>query len=100
MWKPKEIIVNESVVDDPVTVNFLKKCPGVPVRYTKSGMGKHVVKTSHILSNSGSSMLDKIIAGKNVVYIAPAVNVVDTFTMPDDRMVCPHFERLKLASNE
>ena len=44
-------------------------------------------------------MLDKILAGKSVVYIAPATTVVDTFTMPDDRMICPHFERLKLASN-
>jgi spore photoproduct lyase len=35
-----------------------------------------------------------------VVYIAPATNdVVDTFTMPDSRMLCPHFERLKLAAN-
>ena len=34
-----------------------------------------------------------------MVYIAPAMDAVDTFTMPDDRMVCPHFERLKLASN-
>ena len=44
-------------------------------------------------------MLDKILAGKQVVYIAPATNVVDVFTMPDDRMMCPHFDRLKLASN-
>jgi len=44
-------------------------------------------------------MLDKILAGKQVVYIAPATNVVDVFTMPDDRMICPHFDRLKLASN-
>ena len=29
----------------------------------------------------------------------PATDVVDTFTMPDDRMICPHFDRLKLASN-
>ena len=44
-------------------------------------------------------MLDKVLLGKQVVYIAPAKDAVDTFTMPDDRMVCPHFERLKLASN-
>jgi hypothetical protein len=30
------------------------------------------------------------------LYIAPATpDVVDTFTMPDDRMICPHFERRK-----
>jgi len=44
-------------------------------------------------------MLDKILAGKQVVYISPAGNAVDVFTLPDDRMVCPHFDRLKLASN-
>ena len=44
-------------------------------------------------------MLDKILLGKQVVFISPATQAVDTFTMPDDRMVCPHFERLKLASN-
>jgi spore photoproduct lyase len=44
-------------------------------------------------------MLNKILLGKQVVYLAPAMDTVDTFTMPDDRMVCPHFERLKLASN-
>jgi hypothetical protein len=33
------------------------------------------------------------------VFISLAQSVVDVFTMPDDRMVCPHFERLKLASN-
>jgi spore photoproduct lyase len=44
-------------------------------------------------------MLDKIIAGKQVMYIAPATDVVDQFTIRDDRIVCPEFERLKLASN-
>jgi spore photoproduct lyase len=44
-------------------------------------------------------MLGKILLGKRVVYISPATDVLDVFTMPDDRMVCPHFERLKLASN-
>jgi spore photoproduct lyase len=34
-----------------------------------------------------------------VAYVASAMNAVDTFTMPDDRMACPHFERLKLGSN-
>jgi spore photoproduct lyase len=57
------------------------------------------VEASEILSEAGSSMLEKILAGKKVVYIGPTTNVVDVFTMPDDRMICPHFERLKLASN-
>jgi len=98
-WKPKEIIVHKKVRDDPVTTHFIQQCPGVPVKYTNSGIPKKIVQLSDTLSHAGSSMLDKILAGKQVVYIAPATNVVDVFTMPDDRMICPHFDRLKLASN-
>ena len=32
-----------------------------------------------ILSHAGSSMLEKILAGKQVVYIAPATRVVGIF---------------------
>jgi spore photoproduct lyase len=99
VWKPREIIVHEKVRNDPVTRRFIQRCPGVPVKYTDSGIPKRIVQLSDILSDSGNSMLDKILAGKQVVYIAPATRVVDVFTMPDDRMVCPHFDRLKLASN-
>jgi len=98
-WKPKEIIVHEKVRNDPVTNHFIQQCPGVPVKHTNSGIPKNIVQLSDILSHSGSSMLDKILAGKQVVYIAPATRVVDVFTMPDDRIICPHFDRLKLASN-
>jgi len=98
-WKPKEIIVHEKVRNDPVTTHFIQQCPGVPVKHTNSGIPKKNVQLSDILSHSGSSMLDKILAGKQVVYIAPATRVVDVFTMPDDRIICPHFDRLKLASN-
>lgn len=98
-WKPKEIIIHEKVKDDPVTYYFIQQCPGVPVKYTNSGMPTEIVRKSDILSNAGSSMLEKILAGKQVVYIAPAKDVVDVFTMEDDRTICPHFDRLKLASN-
>jgi len=98
-WKPKEIIVHEKVRDDTVTIHFVKQCAGVPVKYINSGIPKKIVQLSDTLSNAGGSMLDKILAGKQVVYIAPATSVVDVFTMPDDRMICPHFDRLKLASN-
>jgi len=98
-WKPKEIIVHEKVRNDPVTIHFVKQCAGVPVKYINSGIPKKIVQLSDTLSNAGGSMLDKILAGKQVVYIAPATSVVDVFTMPDDRMICPHFDRLKLASN-
>jgi spore photoproduct lyase len=98
-WKPREIIVHEKVRNDPVTNHFIQQCPGVPVKHTNSGIPKKIVQLSDILSHSGNSMLDKILAGKQVVYIAPATRVVDVFTMPDDRIICPHFDRLKLASN-
>jgi spore photoproduct lyase len=98
-WKPKEIIIHESVKDDPITHHFLDRCSGIPVRHVTTGIPKEIVKTSQVLGHSMGTMLDKILLGKQVVYIAPATDVVDTFTMPDDRMVCPHFERLKLASN-
>jgi spore photoproduct lyase len=99
MWRPKEIIVNKSVKDDPITEYFLGQCAGIPVVYVNTGKAKDIVAASDILKNSGPSMLDKILAGKQLVYISPAGDVVDVFTMPDDRMVCPHFNRLKLASN-
>lgn len=99
MWKPSEIIVHKTVRDDLVTDFFLKQCDGVPVKYVNSGIPKTIVHASEILNHTGKTMLEKILAGKSVVYIAPATDVVDVFTMPDDRIVCPHFDRLKLASN-
>ena len=98
-WKPKEIIVNEKVRNDPVSEYFIQQCPGVPVKYIDSGIPKNIVQISDILSGAGNPMLEKILLGKQVVYIAPATNVVDIFNMPDERMMCPHFDRLKLASN-
>ena len=98
-WKPKEIIVRKSVRDDPVTIYFIKQCPGVPVKYVQTGKPQKIIEASDILRNAGKSMLDKILAGKQVVHVAPAEGVVDRFTMEDDRMMCPHFERLKLAYN-
>jgi len=99
LWRPKEIIVHESVREDSVTTRFLNQCPDVPVRYVESCRPQVVIAASDILLNADGSMLDKIHAGKQVVFIAPAMNVVDVFTMPDTRLVCPHFDRLKLASN-
>jgi spore photoproduct lyase len=98
-WKPREIIIHESVRKDPVTTYFLGQCPGVGVKYVNSGNPKEITKASDVLVQAKGGLLDKILLGKQVVYIGPASNVLDVFTMPDDRMVCPHFERLKLASN-
>ena len=99
MWKPREIIVNSVVIDDPVTRHILSQCPDVPVGIVDSGRAEDVKKKSRILSSFAGSMLDQIIAGKGVLYIAPPGQAVDVFNMPDDRVVCPDFDRLKLASN-
>ncbi len=99
MWKPKEIVVNNKVKNDPITIHILKQCKDSLVSYVNDGKPTTIINTSKILSNSSPKMLDKIIAGKEVLYIAPAGKAVDVFTMPDDRMLCPHFDRLKLASN-
>jgi len=98
-WRPKEIIINRSVDNDPVTKYFLNQCPDVPVKYVSSGNSERIKKASQIISNAGTLLLDKILAGKEVVYIAPAGEVVDRFKMPDTRIACPHFNRLKLAYN-
>ncbi len=98
-WTPEEIIVNQKVKDDPATEHVLNQCQGVPVKYVDNGKANSIVAASDILKGK-KTMLDKILAGKKLLYISPAGNdVVDVFTMPDDRMMCPHFDRLKLASN-
>jgi spore photoproduct lyase len=99
MWRPKEIVVHETVKSDPITKFFLDQSPKIPVKYVGAGKAKDIIAASDILRNAGPSMLDKILAGKQVVYISPAGDAVDVFTMPDGRMICPHFERLKLGSN-
>ena len=98
-WRPAEIIVNQEVKDDPGTSYFLSQCPGIPVKYIGSSESKAVVQASDVLRNVADGMLNKVVAGKRVVFIAPCGNPVDEFKIPDDRFICPHFERLKLASN-
>lgn len=98
-WKPEEIVVNTRVKNDPVTKHVLTQCQDVPVKYVNNGRAEAVVKASTALRDK-KIMLDKVLVGKKVLYIGPAgKNVVDVFTMPDDRMMCPHFDRLKLSSN-
>jgi spore photoproduct lyase len=99
-WKPSEIIVHHKVEKDPVTQFIIQQCDGIPVKFVTDGKPQSVVQASEVLSASGPGMLDKILAGKRVLFIAPAgIDTVDSFTMPDDRILCPHFDRLKLASN-
>jgi spore photoproduct lyase len=98
-WTPREVIVNEAIKNDSATLRILERCAGVPIKYVKSGQNTEIIGASETLRNANVSMLDKILAGKSVMYIAPAGSAVDTFDMPDTRMMCPHFDRLKLASN-
>jgi hypothetical protein len=45
-------------------------------------------------------MIEKTLAGKRVMFIASASNdTIGQFSMPDDRILFPHFDRLELASN-
>ena len=83
MWKPEEIIINEKVKDDPVTQHLLDQCPGIPVKYVNSGTQEAIKQASNCLKSADSGMLNKILAGKKVVYVAPAGSAVDVFTMPD-----------------
>ena len=49
MRKPKEIIVNEKVKNDPATLFFISQCPGISVKYVKSGVPGKIVEASDIL---------------------------------------------------
>ena len=99
-WKPSEIIINRKVSADSVTENIIRMCPNVPIKFVRNGRAESIVGASEILRNVTGGMLNKILAGKKVLYIAPAsVNSVDLFSMQDKRILCPHFNRLKWASN-
>ena len=98
-WKPAEIIVHQEVKNDPDTTYFLSQCAEVPVTFVNSGKAKVVIQASDVLRSATQGMLDKILAGKSVVFITPAGQAVDDFTIPDNRLICPHFKRLKLALN-
>ena len=99
MWKPEEIIINEQVKNDPVTQHLLNQCPGIPVRHVDSGTQEAIKQASNCLKNANSDMLSTILAGKKVVYLAPAGSAVDVFMMPDSRMKCPEFDKITFASN-
>lgn len=99
MWKPKEIIVHSSVKDDNATKYFLDRCSNIPIQYVSDSKSKTVKGKSKILNNSGTSMLEQIRAGKQVVFIAPATQQVDEFIIDDSRLLCPCFSRVKFANN-
>jgi len=98
MWKPREIIINRKVEHDPVTSRIRSLCTDIPTKFIDDSKSKTVVSASDILVGP-ETMLEKVLAGKQILHITSAGPAVDTFTMPDERMMCPEFERLKLASN-
>lgn len=99
-WRPAEIIINEKVKEDPITLYFISQCPGVPVKYVPDSKAETVKAASDQLRNAPQEMLPLIMAGKRVVHISPAsVDIIDPFVMDDHRMMCPEFDRVKFASN-
>lgn len=99
MWKPKEIFIHNEVKNDPVAQNILAQCTDAIVHFVSSGLVNDIKAASEVLKGK-SSLLDQVIAGKDIVYVAPVgQGDVDYFHMPDERMNCPAFARLKHASN-
>jgi len=99
-WRPSEILIHKDVVDDPVTKSIVKKCNQVPVRVVRDSKYETIHGASSILSLAGNSMLEKINAGKRIIFVAPASgDIADTSGESDDRIVCPSYDRIKLASN-
>jgi len=99
-WKPSEIVIHRKVENDPVTQSIISQCEGIPIKFVSDAKSKSVVQASEILRASGDAMIDKILAGKQVLFISPVTGrEVDLFEIDDDRMLWPHFSRLKYAMN-
>lgn len=99
-WRPAEIIINDKVKDDPITLHFISQCPGVPVKYVPDSKAETVKAASDQLKDAPQEMLPLIMAGKRIVHISPAsVDIIDPFVMEDLRLMCPEFDRVKFASN-
>lgn len=99
-WQPREIIVHSKASRDALTRNVLSRCPDVPVRTVDSGKASEVAGASAVLNGQGRSLLQTVLAGKGVLFITRAGrDTVDVFRQTDERIVCPDFHRIKLASN-
>ncbi len=100
-WRPSEIIINNLVKDDPITLHILSECRGVPVKYIPDSKSETIKEASDILrAASGGNVLAQINAGKSVIHIAPASNmVIGAFKIEDKRMMCPEFDKLTTLSN-
>jgi spore photoproduct lyase len=100
LWKPSEIIIHRKVKNDPVTRFIIAKCQGIPIKFVTDSKNQSIIEASKILSLSGNSMLEKVIDGKQILFVSPVQsNEIDPFEMDDDRILCPHFYRLKYAMN-
>jgi len=96
-WKPAEIMIHPKVIDDPIAESLHKRY-GKLQRNVPTGRSTDIVQASHVLVK-GAPLLKTIEKGKTVVYVGPAGKAVDDFNIPDNRMICPHFSRIKWASN-
>lgn len=101
VWRPSEIIINNSVKNDPITQHILSECRGVPVKYVADSKPETIKAASDILSAASTgNVLTQINAGKSVVHIAPSSGTaVGEFTIEDKRMMCPEFDKLTTLSN-
>ncbi|MGD0658969.1 MAG: spore photoproduct lyase family protein [Syntrophorhabdales bacterium] len=97
-WKPVEVLIHKDVRKDPVVLSIRNNLRDVRVDVVESGLPQDVMAASRTLGVR-TSLFNTITEGKKVLYVGPPGDVVDDFSIPDGRMVCPHFARLKLASN-
>lgn len=101
-WKPSEIIIHRKVENDPVTRSIIEKCNGIPIKFINSAKPDSMISASEILSSSGDGMLDKILAGKQVVFVSPVtggdVDLTDltTFKMDSNFKVFSFFDDMNL----
>ena len=50
MYRPDEIVVAKEVIDEPVTLRIIERCPGVPVRIAETSLPRDIKGASQILS--------------------------------------------------
>jgi len=102
-WQPKELLIHKDVRwSDPVAESIRRTSNGIKATTVTSGSPAVIKEKSTILKpkkRERTPLLTTIQAGKQVLYVGPAGKAVDDFSIADPRMVCPHFARLKWASN-
>ena len=84
MWKSKEIFIYNKVKDDPVSLNIVEQCPESRIIYTSSGKANDIKAESEVLRGK-SSLIEQVIAGKDIVYVAPVGEDVFKFAVSEIR---------------